>query len=144
MHEILTYHKTRTDAHRAENFFKQNRFSVKATNYEKSLKNFFPFVVVLLDKDQRCEAMTLANQSRGLVNALTGEELISTAWDDPRYDSPPDFKQRTTYRKLGNVIIKLLDLHVKSNGRVDLVDYGDKTPEGLGRTIARFVAEHTG
>lgn len=44
--------------------------------------------------------------------------------------------------KFGNEIIKLLNLKVKANKRVDTVgDFGDKTPIGLGRTIIRLLNE---
>ncbi len=42
--------------------------------------------------------------------------------------------------KLGNQLIELLSLKVKSNGRVDTSE-GDKTPIGLALTIMRKVDE---
>ena len=43
--------------------------------------------------------------------------------------------------QLGEAIIDLFGLPVKSNGRVDTSE-GDKTPLGLGKTILRKVKEH--
>jgi hypothetical protein len=43
-------------------------------------------------------------------------------------------------RKIGFEIIKLLDLNVKENGRVD-TDGGDKTPVGLALTVKRIFDE---
>ena len=43
--------------------------------------------------------------------------------------------------RLGNKIIKLLNLKLKDNGRVD-TSGGDKTPLGLGFTIERAVQEN--
>ena len=42
--------------------------------------------------------------------------------------------------KLGQEVIDGLNLQVQSNGRVDTT-WGDKSPEGLGRTIACLVEE---
>ena len=41
--------------------------------------------------------------------------------------------------KLGNALIELLHLKVKSNGRVDTT-WGDKTPIGLAATVTRIVS----
>ncbi len=43
----------------------------------------------------------------------------------------------------GIKLIQLLGLHVKTNDRVDTAD-GDKTPEGLGKTIERYYHETLG
>lgn len=44
---------------------------------------------------------------------------------------------------LGEQVIDALQLKPKKNGRVDM-KFGDKTPEGLGRTIIRMVKETAG
>ncbi len=49
-------------------------------------------------------------------------------------------KQRAHYYAIGLELIDLLHLKVKQNGRVD-TSGGDKTPEGLGRTVARVIEE---
>lgn len=44
------------------------------------------------------------------------------------------------YTEIGNKLIELLDLKVKSNGRVDTAG-GDKTPLGLAKTVQRVFDE---
>lgn len=46
----------------------------------------------------------------------------------------------TLSEQIGQRLIKLLDLRVKENGRVD-TDIGDKTPVGLARTVKRLIEE---
>lgn len=46
------------------------------------------------------------------------------------------------FEKLGEYVIAKLNLRKKENGRVD-TDDGDKTPLGLGKTIVRYVFEHS-
>lgn len=46
----------------------------------------------------------------------------------------------TRFEEIGFAAIKLLNLKVKKNGRVDTA-YGDKTPLGIGATIVDFIAE---
>lgn len=53
-----------------------------------------------------------------------------------------DQEQSILYHELGLSLIQLLGLKVKSNGRVNTQD-GDKSPEGLGRTIERLYYEET-
>lgn len=44
--------------------------------------------------------------------------------------------------QFGNEIIKLLSLKLKENGRVDTnIEFGDKTPLGLGKTVIRLLEE---
>jgi hypothetical protein len=43
-------------------------------------------------------------------------------------------------QRKGEQLIKLLGLRVKPNGRVD-TEWGDKTPLGLYRTVARFMTD---
>lgn len=42
---------------------------------------------------------------------------------------------------IGLALIKLFNLQVKENGRVDTATHGDKTPLGLGRTVRAMVEE---
>ena len=51
--------------------------------------------------------------------------------------------QQTAHEQLGNKLIEVLNLKVKKNGRVD-TQWGDKTPIGLGATVARIVKETLG
>jgi hypothetical protein len=44
-------------------------------------------------------------------------------------------------KELGDKLIDILGLKVKRNGRVD-TNWGDKTPEGLARTVQRILEEH--
>jgi hypothetical protein len=50
-------------------------------------------------------------------------------------------EEETMYFDLGMELIQILGLKIKRNDRVDTV-WGDKSPEGLGRTAARIVHEH--
>lgn len=43
-------------------------------------------------------------------------------------------------KKIGEEIIKLLNLKIKKNGRV-YTSFGDKTPLGLGRVILSIIEE---
>ena len=45
-------------------------------------------------------------------------------------------------QKLGEQLIEVLQLKVKSNGRVD-TSWGDKTPIGLGKTVEQIVKDST-
>lgn len=44
------------------------------------------------------------------------------------------------WTEIGNKLIELLALKVKSNGRVD-TSVGDKTPMGLAKTVKRFIED---
>ena len=46
----------------------------------------------------------------------------------------------TLAEQIGNRLIELLDLKVKSNGRVN-TSGGDKTPVGLAKTVKRLIEE---
>jgi len=50
-------------------------------------------------------------------------------------------KEKAMYETIGQQAIVLLGIKRKSNGRVDTA-WGDKSNEGLGRTIARIVHEN--
>jgi len=51
-------------------------------------------------------------------------------------------RESELYTELGNTLIHVLQLPIKTdNGRVDTV-WGDKTPEGLARTVIRIINAH--
>ena len=50
-------------------------------------------------------------------------------------------EEQEYFNALGLEVIRFLGLRTKRNGRVD-TGWGDKSPEGLGRSIARITQEH--
>lgn len=58
--------------------------------------------------------------------------------DNPQTTSE---SQAIIYHNMGLELIQLLGLKVKKNGRVD-TSWGDKSPEGLARTVERINHDH--